>query len=138
MIKIVFIDSNYSDHNFLKTALPKEYQIISAYRAARGIQLVEEEHPDIVLLNRELPEMKNIEVVLKLNQIYSKPPIIICHDVFDSKSVVDAFKCGAVDFVLKPFHVSDLCECFNKYLSKTGLHKVIEENIIPSIIAYSG
>ncbi|QDZ06582.1 response regulator transcription factor [Sphingomonas panacisoli] len=68
----------------------------------QAIAFIRERSPDVVLLDMEMPGLDGAGVVERLaTGAVERPPLIIFVTAF-SRFAVDAFECGAVDFLTKP------------------------------------
>lgn len=77
-------------------------EIISAKLGEQGINMVEMESPDIVILDLGLPDINGFEV-LKSIRLFSKIPVVVLTVQSDELSVVKAIELGAEDYIIKPF-----------------------------------
>ena len=77
MIRLLFIDDDPKAQQTLSLVLEEEYKVYSAYTGLSGIELVEEIHPDVVLLNINLPDIDGLEVLEKINNSSQTPPTIM-------------------------------------------------------------
>ena len=73
----------------------------------KGIDLVESENPDIVLLDLGLPDINGLEVIKQI-RLFSEVPILILTVNVDEATVVQALELGANDYVFKPFRQMEL------------------------------
>lgn len=71
-----------------------------------GIQTI----PDLILLDVQMPEMDGFEVCrhIKANTRLAEIPIIFITARGEMDDIIEGFKLGAVDYVVKPFHASEL------------------------------
>lgn len=82
-------------------------EIISAAWGQEGIELIETQNPDLVILDLGLPDIDGLEV-LKRIRLFSKIPVIILTVNSDESTVVEALELGANDYVCKPFRQMEL------------------------------
>ncbi|TET12673.1 MAG: response regulator transcription factor [Dehalococcoidia bacterium] len=82
-------------------------QLVSTHLAEKGIELVESEAPDIVILDLGLPDMNGFEV-LKQIRVFSTVPIVILTVREEEADVVRGLEWGADDYVVKPFRQMEL------------------------------
>ncbi|MFY7998777.1 MAG: hybrid sensor histidine kinase/response regulator [Candidatus Kapaibacteriota bacterium] len=70
----------------------------------------EEALPDLILLDVQMPEMDGFEVCrrIKNDAGLSEIPIIFITARGEMDDIVEGFKMGAVDYVVKPFHATEL------------------------------
>jgi two-component system KDP operon response regulator KdpE len=78
------------------------WEIISAEDGSEALNLLEQEHPDVVLLDIGLPDMSGLDV-LKSMRVFSDVPVIMLTVRDDELSKVQGLELGADDYVIKPF-----------------------------------
>jgi DNA-binding LytR/AlgR family response regulator len=79
-------------------------------------------HPDLVLLDLQMPEMGGLDVVRKLKRGTNMPVIVIV-TAYD-KYALQAFDAGAVDYLLKPVGRERLAEAVERAKRVTGREAV--------------
>ncbi len=79
-----------------------EAKIISTRLGQKGVELVESEAPDLVILDLGLPDINGFEVLRQI-RLFSRVPIIILTVRSDEADVVKGLEWGADDYVTKPF-----------------------------------
>lgn len=84
-----------------------EAKVISTPSGEKGVEMVESESPDIVILDLELPDISGFDV-LKQIRLFSTVPIIILTVRGEEKDVVQGLTWGADDYVVKPFRQLEL------------------------------
>ena len=84
-----------------------EAQIISTRYGKKGIDLVESETPDIVILDLGLPDISGFDVLRKI-RLFSKVPIIILTVRAEEADIIKGLEWGADDYILKPFRQLEL------------------------------
>ena len=78
-----------------------ETQIVSTHLGKKGIDLVESDDPDIIILDLGLPDMSGFDV-LKQVRSFSSVPIIILTVKADEADIVKGLEWGADDYMVKP------------------------------------
>ena len=78
------------------------WEVISAQDGPESLELLEQEHPDVVLLDVGLPEMNGFEVLKSIRR-FSDVPVIMLTVRDDELSKVQGLELGADDYVTKPF-----------------------------------
>lgn len=109
--KIVIIDDNPSNINLAATLLKKhDYDVLSALDGKSGIELVNREKPDLILLDIMMPELDGYEVckILKNNTKTSEIPIVFLTALKETDNLVRSFEVGGVDYISKPFKKEEL------------------------------
>jgi two-component system NtrC family sensor kinase len=80
-----------------------------------------EEKPDLIVLDMQLPKMNGIEVMKALQEQDVDIPIIFTTIRESVELVVQAFRLGARDYVIKPFGPMEMQEAIRRVLSSTTL-----------------
>ncbi len=78
------------------------WEVIGAEDGPEALELIEQERPDVILLDIGLPEMSGFDV-LKAIRVFSDVPIIMLTVRDDELSKVRGLELGADDYVTKPF-----------------------------------
>jgi len=76
--------------------------LISCHQGNNGIELVEKESPDLVILDLGLPDIDGYEV-LKQIRLFSTVPIIIITVRGSEANIVKGLERGANEYLVKPF-----------------------------------
>ena len=86
------------------------YEFSFATSGEEALELVEESHFDLILLDIMMPGMDGFEVCkrLKSESESADIPIIFLTAKVDTESIATGFSLGAVDFITKPFHSTEL------------------------------
>jgi two-component system KDP operon response regulator KdpE len=85
----------------------REMDVIGAATGDEGLDAVEHEHPDLVLLDIGLPDIDGFEVLRQIRAFSDVPVVMLtAHD--DSMDKVKGLELGADDYVTKPFNHLEL------------------------------
>jgi len=79
-----------------------EVDIISSSTGEHGLELVETEHPDIVILDIVLPDIDGFEVLRRI-RLFSEVAVIVLTERSKELDMLKAFELGADDYITKPF-----------------------------------
>ena len=90
------------------------YRATIARDGARGLKLVEETHPKIVLVDLKMPGMTGQEVLAKISEIDSSIVSIVITGYGSIDTAVETMKIGAFDFITKPFEPEKLLESIKR------------------------
>ena len=91
--------------------------------AVKGIQ---DDLPDLVLLDIGLPDMNGIEVLKKIKSIDPHIVVIMITAYEDTETVISAMKCGAYDYVVKPIDMDSLKITIQNALETIRLKKEVQ------------
>lgn len=70
--------------------------------------------PAVVLLDMRMPGLTGLELQNKLLSIGRRTPIVFISGESEKTEIIEAFRHGAIDFVLKPFSRDKLCLILEK------------------------
>jgi DNA-binding response OmpR family regulator len=104
-MKILVIDDDPEITNIISLTLRVgwvEAEVISARLGEEGLQVVEAQTPDIVILDLGLPDISGFEV-LKGIRLFSNIPILILTVSGEELNIVKALELGANEYITKPF-----------------------------------
>ncbi len=76
--------------------------LISAATGAKGLELIEAESPDIVILDIGLPDMDGFQVLRDIRR-FSQVPVIMLTVRGEDTDVAKGLELGADDYITKPF-----------------------------------
>jgi len=107
--KILLADDNEKIISFVEPALQREgYEVITASDGEEALYLWETGHPDLLVLDIEMPEPNGLSVCRRIRSVGDSVPIIFL-TVRDSVSDLElGFSLGASDYVSKPFEMGEL------------------------------
>lgn len=88
---------------FLKT---HQYNVVKAASGQEALSVFDQEKPDAVLLDGDLPDMSGIEVCqsIKGSPEGRSTPVIMVTAMSDEDFIDQSFKSGSSDYITKPIH----------------------------------
>ncbi|MBI4837162.1 MAG: response regulator [Candidatus Portnoybacteria bacterium] len=96
------------DDKFLRELIAKKigaegYVAVEAKDGEEGLKKIEEEKPDLVLLDLVLPNMTGFDILasVKENPLLSEVPIVVLSNLGQRDDVDKAIGLGAQDFLIK-------------------------------------
>lgn len=109
----------------------QEYNIVKCSNGLDALVAVEENKPDLILLDLMMPGINGYEVCQRLRQTYNQIelPIILVTAKNHLEDLTQGFKTGANDYLAKPFHNEELKSRVENQLRLSMLHKINEDNL---------
>jgi len=89
---------------------------------AAALDQIAGQHPDLVLLDLQMPEMGGFDVIRKIRH-GAHMPVIVIVTAYD-KYALEAFEAGAIDYLLKPVGQDRLADAIEKARRITGQEAV--------------
>jgi len=108
---ILIVDDKPNNLYLLSGMLDEQgYEVRCANSGNMALIAVNAEHPDLILLDVNMPCMNGYEVCkrLKLNQHTREIPIIFLSALGETIDKVKAFQLGGVDYIIKPFQLEEV------------------------------
>lgn len=123
--KVLIVDDLLTNRMILKdwvTVLG--HQHLEAENGKMALELIDEEHPDLVLLDVMMPGMNGLDVLKKLKKIprHQKIPVLLISADSDIDTIVRGIQEGADDYLVKPFNPAILKARITSCLEKKHLH----------------
>ncbi|MBI3931308.1 MAG: response regulator transcription factor [Chloroflexi bacterium] len=84
-----------------------EVKLVSTHLGERGVELVESENPDVIILDLGLVDISGFEVLQQI-RLFSAIPILILTVRSDEADIVKGLEWGADDYMVKPFRQLEL------------------------------
>ncbi|KJF44315.1 PAS domain S-box protein [Draconibacterium sediminis] len=117
--KVLVVEDNEDSRLFFKHVLSKNYPLLSfAVTGNDALQQIQNNPPDIVLLDIGLPDISGLDVAKKIKQSHSKIKIIVQTAYASTTDKENALKAGCDDFIVKPIRISTLLEKMKKKLAE--------------------
>lgn len=108
MKKILVVDDEKPISDIIKFNLEKEgYDIVTAFDGEEALEKVQEENPDLIVLDVMLPKKDGLEVVREVRKTHSMPIIMVTAKETEIDKVL-GLELGADDYVTKPFSNREL------------------------------
>ncbi|MFK7822474.1 MAG: response regulator, partial [Planctomycetaceae bacterium] len=103
--RVLIADDNQPNRELLEAYLDDEgYEIVMAHDGEHTMELVAEQHPDIILLDIMMPRLSGYEVCeqLKANAETRKIPVLMVTALNEMGDIEKAIEKGCDDFLKKP------------------------------------
>jgi len=119
MSTVLIVDDEERVRTFLHRALASQgHTVLAAGSGREALEVLEgPQHVDLMLLDIVMPEMNGLQCLSAMAEATQQPPVIVLSGVSDVAARVTALDRGAVDFVGKPFHLSELMARTRRHLA---------------------
>ena len=108
-------DSNYE---LVKIVLQKRYRLLRAHNGIEAVNLNEDEHPDLILMDIRMPEMNGLDATRIIKEINHETPVVALSAYAFEENIREAKMAGCDEFMAKPFRVENLVDMVKKYLDE--------------------
>ncbi len=126
--KILVVDDTADNIQILNELLGSKYDVLCAIDGEFAIEVVNDNNPDLILLDIMMPGIGGFEVCKYLkNNIDTKDiPIIFITSKNDEISIENAYNIGGSDYITKPFRPKELLAKVNKELVLQEIQKELK------------
>ncbi len=108
-IKVLIADDEIEFSSTLQTRLNlRKFQTVMANSGEETLRAVEEEEPDVLLLDLKMPDLDGLEVLARLKEEHADIKVIILtgHGSFEVGR--EGMELGAFDYIMKPVDLTIL------------------------------
>jgi two-component system, NtrC family, response regulator AtoC len=106
--KILFVDDEESIRKAVGIALSETFQVSAAGTGSDALERFRQCGPDIVLLDIGLPDMDGVELLKTIKREDPDVGIVMVTAVSEARTIVQALKNGAHDYLVKPVNTQEL------------------------------
>jgi len=126
---VLVVDESREIISFLgDTVLPQAgYQSVSAKTGAQAWRIVNEQHPDLILLTMELPDVQGLDMVEQLRRQKVRIPVILMTAHGSEEMAVRALRLGVRDYLIKPFTADQVIAAIEDAFYLTRLEEEREQ-----------
>ena len=118
--RILVVDDAAILRQMLKNILTTQgHEVVGeAINGKEALEKYKKLKPDIVTMDIVMPEVDGIQALKNILAFDKNAKVIIISVIDQRKSLIEAIKAGAVDFIIKPFEfdrvIAAVEECLNK------------------------
>ena len=133
-IKILLVDDDLRNSMLLKRFIESEgYEVIYANNGRVGLEMYREAHPDLILLDINMPELDGFEMARIIRQNDKRVIIFFLTDRTDKVDRLHGFSLKGNDYIPKPFYPEELVAKINERLESTTIGNDKEYRIVDTL-----
>lgn len=139
-VSVLLVEDNEDLLQVLEEAFSMKYKVYKAHEGEEAIRIAEEMQPDLIVSDVMMPGLSGTAMCQRLKRKLetSHIPIILLTARTDLDSTFEGMKCGACDYIMKPFNMELLLLKCNNIISTLHHHQAhfrTEVAMIPSELA---
>ena len=102
---ILIVDDEKQNIITLTKMLNEDYKVYAVRDSRETLETVEEDLPDLIILDADMPEMDGYEVItaLKNSEKAKNIPIVLCVAVENIEDTAMGISLGVTDYIVKPY-----------------------------------
>jgi DNA-binding NtrC family response regulator len=124
---LIIDDEPYLPHQFARYLKKHGYEVYTAPDGEAGLQELQKNDIDLVLLDLRLPRMEGLEVLRQIRKIDQDLPVVILTAYGNVASAVAAMKLGAADYLLKGFDLDELLLVVQRALDTSAMSRELRQ-----------
>ncbi len=127
---ILIVDDTIYNIQLLSLMLIRQgYTVQQATSGLEALAKVNQQLPDIILLDIRMPDLNGYEVCIRLkaNPATKDIPIIFISSMEEPFEKVEAFSVGGVDYISKPFQLTEVLARIETHLRLCSLQRKLQE-----------
>ena len=122
---LLVIDDEESVRYSFRRIFGKEgMTVLTAPTAAEGLEAMRQQHPDVVVLDIQLPDRSGLDVFHDIHALDAKRPVIFITAHGTADTAIEAMKGGAFDYLVKPLDVDRLGQIIERAFEAARLMHV--------------
>ena len=124
---VLVIDDDPGIREYLESlAARRGYGVQTAVDGETALAELDRTRPDLITLDAVLPGIDGLETLRRLKERLPNVPVVMLSGHGQARTIVEAMRLGASDFLRKPFEVEELELAFDKALE----NRALEEEVI--------
>jgi DNA-binding response OmpR family regulator len=117
--KVLVVEDRRENLVFLANQIlrPEGYDVITAGDGRSGLDKALSQKPDLIIMDFRMPKMTGIEILKALKDAEKDIPVIMTTFHGSEELVVEAFRLGACDYLIKPYEVDEMLAAIDRALA---------------------
>jgi DNA-binding response OmpR family regulator len=116
-IRVLLVEEDLHDLRLFASSLERNgYEVRTCARYSDGARCLERESFDFILVSQGGPEFEGRSVLKRARELKRSTPILVVTRCPDMKCYLEAMELGALDYVERPYLVSQLAWVVQTYL----------------------
>jgi two-component system, NtrC family, response regulator AtoC len=125
--RVLVIDDDPGVREYLEALVSRQgYEAYAVPGGEEALRTLDQTRPDLVTLDVVLEGMDGLETLRQLKKRIPDIPVVMLSGHGQARTIVEAMRLGASDFLRKPFEVEELELAFQKALENRALRREVE------------
>ena len=129
MANVLVVDDELGPRESLKMILKPMFNVYTAKDGQEALEFIKEKSVNLVTLDLKMPGMSGIAVLKEIKKCNPNTEVIVLTGYGSMNTAVEALRCGALDYLTKPFDINQV-----ETLAKKGIEKY-KSNILTHQLA---
>jgi CheY-like chemotaxis protein len=127
--RVLVVDDSREQREFIVEYVlkPNGFETLAARDGLEGLEMARRHKPDLIIMDLQMPRMDGTQVLDHLNAEQLDIPVILMTAHGSEAIVVEVFRKGVKDYVMKPFELDDMLAAIDRSLVEVRLRKQKDE-----------
>ena len=142
-VRVLIVDDSPEDIAIVRRLLAQyqrmDFQVLSAHSTSQGLERLNNEGADLVLLDYSMPGEDGVSFLRRLSTAVDHPPVILLTGRGDERTAVEAIRSGASDYLAKdaasPSSLGDALQRALQQFRDEDEYKRFDEQIMVALAA---
>lgn len=121
--KVLVIDDELGPRESLRILLKNDYQVHCVDRVEKGLALLDEYQPDVIIMDIRMPGMDGIEGLRRIRQVNPAVAVIMLTGFGALETAQEAIRHGANDYLKKPFDTKEILQVIARNIERSELQQ---------------
>jgi two-component system nitrogen regulation response regulator GlnG len=121
---LVIDDEESVRYSFRRVFAGDGRTVLTAATAADGLEQARQHHPDVIVLDIQLPDRSGLDVFRELHADAPKRPVVFITAHGTTQTAIEAMKGGAFDYLVKPLALDRLSQVLERAFEAARLMSV--------------
>ena len=121
--RVLIIDDELGPRESLRILLKNEYEVYTADNVNRGVELLREKQPDVVVMDIRMPGKSGIEGLREIRALDPLVSVIMLTGFGALETAQEALRMGANDYLKKPFDTREMMDIIRNNVRRTALNR---------------
>jgi DNA-binding NtrC family response regulator len=123
--RILIVDDEQGAREALEVILEDEYELECVESGAKALARIRESSFDLILLDITMPELDGIETLEAIKNYDESLDAIMISAADSARKAAAAMKCGAYDYITKPYETDEILTTVERALRKRSLEREV-------------
>ena len=134
MPKLLIVDDEpIICHSFRRVFASPSVEVLTAATVAEGWQRVEQDRPDVIVLDLQLPDGSGLDLFERVRVADPKRPVVFITAHGTTETAIEAMKRGAFDYLAKPIDLESMSRLLDQAFEAARLMR--EPAVLPNDFA---
>jgi putative two-component system response regulator len=127
--KILLVDDELGPREALRMILRDDYNVVTADSGKKALQYLSRSEFDLIILDIRMPDINGLDLLAKVKKKAPETEVVMITAYASVDTATDALRCGALDYLIKPFDSSSVREAVEKGLARRRSSRAISSRL---------